>query len=252
MTSLSSDTTVGRLVAERAGRSRVLEHFGIDYCCRGQATLAQACKEKALDVGEVIRELASDDARGAELGDDPDGKLLDMPLGELADHIVAVHHDYLRRELPRLSALTSKVAAVHGGGHPELREVAEVFEGLRNELQNHMFKEERVLFPIIKQLEAATTMPGLHCGTVDNPIRMMMHEHDFAGTMLQRMRDLTGEYRTPSDGCASYQAMLAGLSDLEQDLHRHVHKENSILFPRASAVEAELRGGRIDQPANSR
>lgn len=240
MTHFPSDTPVGQLVAERPGRARVLERFGIDYCCGGRTPLDQACAEKGLDVGAVLRELASDDPCVA--GPFPDDARTDATLGQLADQIVAVHHAYLRRELPRLGALLAKVADAHAERHSELRELQFVFADLRDELESHMLKEEQVLFPIIKRLEAATSMPSLHCGSVNNPILVMEHEHATAGFALQRMRGLTDGYQTPGDACASYRALLHGLADLELDLHRHIHKENNILFPRASTLEASLQG----------
>jgi regulator of cell morphogenesis and NO signaling len=240
MMNFPSDTPVGQLVAERPGRARVLERFGIDYCCGGRTPLAQACAERGLDVVEVLRELASDDPRGLEPVRD-DGTT-DATMGQLADRIVATHHAYLRRELPRLAGLMAKVADAHANRHPELRGLHHVFGELKDELEHHMLKEEKVLFPIIKQLEAATAMPRLHCGSVNNPILVMEHEHASAGSALQRMRALTGGFKPPGDACATYRALLHGLADLEMDLHRHIHKENNILFPRASALEAALRG----------
>jgi regulator of cell morphogenesis and NO signaling len=239
MTSLAPDTPLGRLVAEHTSLARVFDRIGLDYCCGGRTTLAQACAEKGLDVGEVLRELESDGIRGME-ADRSDGAAVTM--GKLVDQIVASHHVYLRSELPRLAGLLAKVAEAHANRHPELRELHHVFAGLSEELESHMLKEEKVLFPMIKQLEAATAMPRLHCGSVNNPILVMEHEHAYAGSALQRMRALTGGFQPPGDACPTYRALMQGLVDLETDLHRHIHKENNILFPRASALEAALRG----------
>jgi regulator of cell morphogenesis and NO signaling len=140
--------------------------------------------------------------------------------------------------LPRLAEIVAKVAAVHGEAHPALLQVQQTFEELRAELEPHMFKEERILFPAIRQLETAAAPPVFPFGTVANPIRVMESEHDHAGGALDRMRVLTDEYLTPSDACNTYRAMLDGLRELEQDMHTHVHKENNILFPRAAEVES--------------
>lgn len=241
MTSVVPETSLGQLVADHPNLARVFDRFGLDYCCNGRTTLGQACAEKGLDVHKVVDEIASDGFRDrqAEQVEEPPAV---VSLAGLADQIVAIHHAFLRRELPRLSGLIVKVVHAHAIRHPELRELQHVFAELKEELESHMLKEENVLFPIIKQLEAATTMPPLHCGSVDNPILVMEHEHAFAGSALQRMRDLTRDFNPPGDACPTYRALLQGLAALEMDLHRHIHKENSILFPRASALEAALRG----------
>jgi regulator of cell morphogenesis and NO signaling len=163
-----------------------------------------------------------------------------MSAGILADHIVATHHVYLRRELPRLAELIDKVVAAHASKHPELVELRLTFAALRQELELHLMKEERVLFPLVKQLEGAREPFSIHCGTVENPIRVMEHEHDSAGSALQRIRELTSNYQAPADGCTSFVALYDGLSSLESDLHLHIHKENNILFPKAAALESAL------------
>ncbi len=127
----------------------------------------------------------------------------------------------------------------HGENHPELATVQEVFASLRAELEPHMFKEERVLFPAIRQLEQSADDPSFPFGTVANPIRMMEQEHDDAGYALSRLQTLTRDYRVPEVACNTYRAMLAGLRHLEEDMHRHVHKENSILFPKAIELETK-------------
>jgi len=234
------NTRVGELVAQRPGRSRVFERLGIDYCCGGKTPLDRACREKGLDVDNVLREIAvSDDETHEE--DRIDWN--QVPMGDLADHIVGVHHGYLRRELPRLAALMEKLVAAHGTRHPELTEVRDTVLSLKDELDSHMLKEEMVLFPIVKQLQTATSMPSFHCGSVNNPIFVMMHEHEDTGNALARLRSLTHGYQAPADACETYRATLAGLAALEADLHSHIHKENEILFPRARAAEAALCAG---------
>jgi regulator of cell morphogenesis and NO signaling len=236
---IAHETPVGAVVAERLGRARVFDRLGIDYCCRGATPLAEACAERSLDVDRVVAEIAESDQRG--VNEDVDRvDYSAMPAGDLADQIVATHHVYLRRELPRLSELIDKVVATHSSNHPELVEVRQTFAALRQELEMHLMKEERVLFPLVKQLEAALEPFSIHCGTVENPIRVMEHEHDSAGSALQRIRELTSNYRAPDDGCASFTALYDGLSCLESDLHLHIHKENNILFPKAAALESAL------------
>jgi regulator of cell morphogenesis and NO signaling len=239
MNVLDPHSTVGQLVRERPALARVFERFGIDYCCGGKRPLDQACQERGLEVGLVLDELAGQDV------DAPAAEEVDWsaaPMSELADHIEATHHAFLRRELPRLEGLLEKVVAAHGPRHPELRDLRAVFAGLKSELEGHMLKEERVLFPMVRQLQRATARPRFHCGSVANPIAVMEHEHDDAGTALAWLRARTGGYTPPADACNTYRALLGGLAELEADLHLHIHEENNILFPRARDAEAALSG----------
>lgn len=224
--------TVGQLVAQRPARARVFERYGIDYCCGGQTPLETACAAKGLDADQLLHELDALEAGAAEETD-----WTSATMGELIDHIVGTHHAYLQGQLPRLLAMAGKVVDVHGERHPELDEVRTVFEELAGELTSHLAKEEQILFPMIKELETAASAPCFHCGTVKNPIRVMEHEHDQAGHALARLRRLTNDYTPPTDACNTYRTLLAGLAELEADLHQHIHKENNILFPRAAAAE---------------
>jgi regulator of cell morphogenesis and NO signaling len=218
--------TVGQAVAERPAAARIFERLGLDYCCGGKEPLDQACAARGLNVEKVLQEV--DAAGNAAPGGERDW--LHASLTELSDHIVATHHAFLRRELPRLAALAAKVAQVHGPNRPELPTVARIFDGLRAELEQHMLKDQ------------AQARPAFHCGSVANPIAVMEREHEGAGDALHRIRELTENYTPPECACASYRALLAGLAELENDLHQHIHKENNILFPRAIAREAELAG----------
>lgn len=235
-----ADCPLAELVRERVDRARVLERYSLDYCCGGSQTLREACARAAIPIEPVVEALAQSDA--APAADETDWST--AALSDLADHIVARHHVYLRDELPRLEGLLEKVVAAHGAHHPELRQVQQVYAALAAELRSHMMKEEQVLFPIVKRLEEAAAgghaAPAFHCGSVNNPIAVMEDEHRFAGDCLRRMSTLTGQYEVPADACQSYRVLLAGLDALEQDLHLHIHKENNVLFPRASQLEASL------------
>ncbi|MFO0890962.1 MAG: iron-sulfur cluster repair di-iron protein [Isosphaeraceae bacterium] len=243
--SITPETPVGVAVAERLGRARVFDRLGIDYCCGGMTPLAEACGLRSLDVARVLAEIADCDARDAV----DDGEIDDyaaIPLGELADHIVATHHAYLRRELPRLSGLIEKVLAAHGERHAELEDLRDTFAGLRQELESHLMKEERVLFPMVTQLEATGASPPGYPASLECPLRVMLHEHETAGAALERIVMLTGNFTTPADGCATFRALYEGLADFGADLRRHIHKENNILFPRAAALESS--SGRAAYP----
>jgi len=234
---MEASATVGELVAERPSRSRVFEAAGIDYCCGGQVALAEACARRGLAVEEMMNRLTAESAAGESAERD----WRTASLTELADHIEATHHAYLKAELPRLSAMAAKVTRAHGVNHPWVIELANVLDGLVAELAQHLLKEERVLFPYCRMLDLDPAAPA-PLGTVANPIAMMEQEHDQAAVALSRLRALSRDYAPPADACNTFRAMLGGLAELEYDLHRHIHKENSILFPRAVAREAEGRG----------
>ena len=235
MSTITAEQTVGELVAEQPGRSRVFEAHRIDYCCGGKRPLAEACEKKGVAVEAILEELAQADQQG--LTDDPTDYST-MALDVFADHIVDTHHAYLGRELPRLVKMAEKVAKVHGEKDERLAEVATVMRGLTEELESHMMKEERVLFPAIRMLAQSDGLPAMPCGTLANPIGVMEAEHDSAGDALEALVRLTDGYTPPDWACNTYRALLDGLADLELDLHQHIHKENNILFPRALAEEA--------------
>lgn len=227
--------TVGSIVAQCPALSRVFEHAGIDYCCGGKISLAQACVKKGIDPQTFLGQLEEVGAAAGNASVDAAA----MTLTALADHIVATHHAYLKSELPRLEAMTFKVAKVHGGEDARLRQVHETFLGLAAEMTSHMMKEEQILFPMVRHLEVSPTAPVFHCGSLANPIRMMEMEHDQAGGALAKLRELTDGFNPPDWACNTYRAMLDALAHLEGDLHQHVHKENNILFPRAIALESQ-------------
>ncbi|MDD8050458.1 MAG: iron-sulfur cluster repair di-iron protein [Verrucomicrobiota bacterium] len=226
----TAEATVGQLVAEKPSRSRVFEKLGIDYCCGGKIPLSEACAKKNLDPGTVLAMLEATEGGAASVQDqDPAG----MTLTQLCTHIVEVHHDYLREELPRIEHLAQKVAKTHGGKWTWTVELAEVFGELQEELTQHMMKEERVLFPSICDLEAGRT-PRTACGNhLHGPISVMEDEHDSAGRALARMSELSNHYQAPEGACNTFRALLDALAFLEKDLHQHIHKENNILFPKA-------------------
>jgi regulator of cell morphogenesis and NO signaling len=236
MSHFDSTTTVGQLVTERPDRGRIFERYRIDYCCGGKKSLRDACAATGADLEAVVDALEAHDRTYGATG------AIDWsraPTLELVDHIEAVHHGFLKQELPRVAFLVDKVADVHGGRHPELVEVRRVFHDLKLEMETHMMKEEQVLFPMIRQL-ARGAADSFHCGSIRNPIRQMELEHDDAGAALSRLRTLTGDYQPPADACGSYRVMLEGLRGIEEDLHLHVHKENNILFPKVTgSAQAE-------------
>ena len=224
------DRTVGEIVAERPAQSRIFQAYGIDFCCAGGRTLREACERKGVAAEAVVEQLE------AELRDkpDPESNPADLPPSELVDHIIETHHAFLRSELPRVHAMAERVAQVHGPHTPSLVEVHQVFIAMMAELADHMMKEEQVLFPAIKSMARGEAVPM----PLDGPIACMLHEHDDAGAALARLRELTNGFQPPAEACNTYRALFAGLSDLEEDLHRHIHLENSVLFPAAQSMAA--------------
>ncbi|HEY8902963.1 MAG TPA: iron-sulfur cluster repair di-iron protein [Chthoniobacterales bacterium] len=224
----TAERTVGELVAERPNRSRIFQGLKIDFCCQGGRTLRTACEAKGIPVELVIEQLlAEGEAKSNEF--DPGA----LSPTELVAHIVSTHHDFLRRELPRLHAMAQRVAQVHGGHTTSLVEVFEVLSALAEEMVIHMHKEEAILFPMVVALDKGEQIPI----PVHAPIAKMIEEHQDAGDALARLRTLTGDYRPPADACNTYRALFAGLEELEADMHRHVHLENHVLFPKAAALE---------------
>jgi regulator of cell morphogenesis and NO signaling len=235
---ITKEKTVAEIALETPRAAAVFEEFGIDYCCGGELSLEEACAEAKASMVEVEQVLAEvRDAR--ENADTVDWR--NEPLYRLVEHIVNFHHQYVRRALPRVDQLLSKVLTAHGQKHHEIAQVQRHFHQLSEEMVGHMMKEEQVLFPYIIRMEEATTkhepVPAPMFGTVRNPIRMMRAEHDTAGGTLKEIRKLTRDYDAPKDGCNSFRALYAALEEFERDLHQHIHLENNILFPKAEALE---------------
>ncbi len=235
-----SNQTIRDFAVAIPGATRLFERIGLDYCCGGAMPLDEACAERGLDASEVRAALESLGRQDRVSSDDP----ATWSLSALVDYIVAKHHVFTRDELERLDLLFDKVCAAHGARHPELVEMRGVFHELTADLVPHMLKEEQVLFPYVKCLEAAARsgdrMRPPFFGTVRNPVRMMQLEHDSAGTLLARLRALGSAYLAPEDACMSFRTLYGALADLEADLHQHIHLENNILFPRAVALESGL------------
>lgn len=226
---------IGDIVAGDFRAAAVFERFGIDFCCGGQRSIADACGTASVSPSEVEAVLAT-----LPPMDDADDDVSSWPLDRLADYIVAAHHAYVRTMMPVIRGYLSKLVDVHGRRHPELLSVLTGFDTLASDLSQHMMKEEQVLFPYVCELQTTSRAPGRRMspfGSIENPIRMMEREHRDAADELQAIRELTNGYSAPDDGCTTYRVCMAELRRFEQDLHRHVHLENNVLFPRAIALE---------------
>jgi len=234
-------TTVGDIVANDFRTAAVFERHGIDFCCGGRRTIAEACHAARVDPVEVVQALEVVDSSTA--GEGEASAMTEWPLDRLADHIVETHHAYVRSALPAIAPHLATLVRVHGERHPELTQVSVAFSRMSEGLVQHMMKEELVLFPYIRELANADhgRRPPCPFGTIEHPIRMMEREHQDAGRDLQMLRELTNGYEPPADGCATYRLTMAELDAFEREMHLHVHLENNVLFPRATERERELR-----------
>lgn len=233
------EKTVRELALENPSATRVFEKLGIDYCCGGNQPLEEACRKANLSVDHVLEALKVADEAALAAQDVRDWQT--EPIAALITHIQRTHHAYTREEIARLGPLFDKVCSVHGTNHPELLQMRETFHALAQELSTHLMKEEMILFPYILRMEAsaAGNEPPARApfGSVQNPVSMMEHEHDSAGNALRAMNKASNGYSAPANACVSYQTLYKALATFEADLHRHIHLENNILFPRAVAME---------------
>jgi regulator of cell morphogenesis and NO signaling len=236
---ITTTKTVRELALEIPDATRVFEKLGIDYCCGGGKTFSEACADAGLPADEVLQSLNQAGQNTSLVDETTDWRT--EQLSKLTSYIVGKHHTFTRDELARLSSLVSKVCSAHGDNHPELLRIQSLFQDLYRDLIPHMHKEEMILFPFIEQMDQAVSngrpVPLPFFGTVQNPIRMMMMEHDRAGDILKELREVSSGYTVPPDGCISYETLYKALVALEQDLHQHIHLENNILFPRAAEME---------------
>lgn len=207
--------SLGDLVVSNPGSARVLERFGLDYCCHGERSLQDASELAGVDAADVLAQLG-------ELEEAPASEWAELSPVDLAEHIVATHHRYLREELPMLDALAAKVLSVHGRRHSELSTVRELVGEIGAEIISHLDEEEKSLFAVIGNGADSTVEPV---------IESLEDEHETVGALLESLRSATSEYQPPADGCASYQSLYQRLEAFESDTYEHIHKENHVLFP---------------------
>jgi regulator of cell morphogenesis and NO signaling len=230
--------SVRDIVVDDIRAAPVLERFGIDFCCKGNRTLGEACRDLAVDPHEVLTELtnACDRQAGAATS------MAEWDVAALIEHIVRQHHGYVKRAIPSISAHLAHLASAHGGMRPELRRIAATFDEVSAEMTQHMAKEEAVLFPYVEEVarsvrrNRAPASPVF--GSVEKPIAVMEGEHELAGLAMARIRELSGGYQPPANACATYVLSFRELEEFERDLHVHVHLENNILFPKARTLAA--------------
>lgn len=234
--------TVGEIVRLDFRAADVFSNYGIDFCCGGKISVAEACSNAKTDESLVIRELENLKNQTGSAVHDFDS----WNIGFLADYIQNTHHQYVSKAIPLILPLAQKVADVHGANHSEVVVINELFQDLSDELLAHMQKEEQILFPYIKKLvasESAGSCDDPACfGTIASPISVMEDEHENAGVILKQLSNLSDGYTTPEDACNTFRVLYGKLKEFEDDLHRHIHLENNILFPKAIELEKALIG----------
>ena len=233
---LTQEKTIGDFVAENFRTAEVFKKYNIDFCCKGGRTVEEACDKKKVSPEEIYKELEEVANRKSE-----DIDFNSWPLDLLADYVEKTHHRYVEEKSAMLIPYLNKLCKVHGERHPELFEINELFIGSAQDLAAHMKKEELILFPFIKQMVEAKKkgepLPAPRFGTVENPVAMMKHEHEAEGERFVKIAELTNNYEFPDDACGTYQVTYRMLEDFQNDLHKHIHLENNILFPKAIAME---------------
>lgn len=230
--------TVGEIVANDYRTAAVFGKYGIDFCCKGNISVDEACEKKNLPTENIMREIK-------KIQTATDENLVDYknwPLDQLIAHIETKHHTYVTERTPILLAYLEKLCQVHGVRHPELFDIHRLFKASAGDLAQHMKKEELILFPRIRKLiDGGQVAENLITpGMIHQPVAIMMDEHDAEGTRFSTIAELTNHYQVPADGCSTYRATFGLLKEFEEDLHKHIHLENNILFPRAIEMEKEL------------
>lgn len=235
MNPIQPESIIADLVAERPSRSRAFEELGVDYCCGGKRTLAAACEKKGLSVELLVKKIRETDSASPDVELD---QLANASLAELIDHILEAHHDYLKTNLPYLQTLVDRVAVRHGESDPRLVELAKSFTEFRDEIESHMMKEEKMLFPEIRAVETIAPADRGLGNSMGMKISMMEQEHDQAGLALELFSSLTDNFAPSDEHCTKYRALLIGLKELIKNTHQHISKENNLLFPKAIAMES--------------
>ena len=232
--------TIGEFVASDFRIASVFSKHNIDFCCKGNRTLDEACQAKGLDKNQIENEINTILNSKNENGID----FKSWPLDLLIDYIEKTHHRYIEEKTPMILQFLDKLCKVHGDRHPELFDINILFKIGAGALAQHMKKEELILFPFIKKmlnaLQENISIEQSPFGTVENPIAMMMDEHENEGERYRKISELTNNYNPPADACNTYKVTFSMLQEFEQDLHKHIHLENNILFPNAIEIEKKF------------
>jgi regulator of cell morphogenesis and NO signaling len=236
-----NEETIGEIVTKDYRKAQAFKKLGIDFCCGGKKTIAEVGAQKGISLQKINEELEAVEHSGNISGELDYDKL---PIDFLSDYVINTHHQYCRENIPFITELAQKVARVHGDSHPELTRVKDIFVRVGSDLSQHMMKEENIVFPYVKELISVRKLGGKLTekpfGNVSNPIKAMDMEHEQAGKDLAEISKITSDYTLPADACNSYTILYKKLEEFENDLHKHVHLESNIIFPKAIKLEKEL------------
>ncbi len=237
---IQKENTIGEVVVGNFHTAKIFENYGLDFCCGGKKSIEDACRDKGLDSAIVLEDLEKVNQSNATLT-----RFNSWDVDFLAEYIVNNHHTYVVSAITTIEHHLHKVLSAHGEKHPELAGIESIFTELKNELLDHLVKEEKMLFPYIKKMNFALKntleLPIPPFGTVENPIKVMELEHDNAGKLIKSINSLSNGYQPPKDACATFSVLYNELKEFEEDLHVHIHLENNILYPKAKELEERLK-----------
>jgi regulator of cell morphogenesis and NO signaling len=241
MSQINTKRKIADIVNNNLKAADVFEKYNIDFCCGGQVSIEEACREKGINQQQLVSELEQQNGN-----DDGAAYIRQLDAAQLCDHIEAHHHAYITESIPILQQYLEKVCSVHGDNHPEVHKIRQLFDESAGALTQHMKKEELILFPFIRKLEAARqhgdTPEKPQFGHVKHPITMMREEHDTEGARFEEIALLSEGYNPPPDACNTFMGLYNKLEEFEKDLHRHIHLENNILFPNAGKMYKSFFG----------
>ncbi len=231
-----SNRTIGEIVAEDYRTAKVFETHGIDFCCGGNIALQTICQDKGLDLAVLTQELEAVKSEPAERSQD----FASWEISFLIDYIVNVHHGYIKDNMDKINGYAQKIAKVHGDGHPEVIEIAAIFHKIAAELKTHLKEEEEIFFPAVKRVEAnkkaGTTPTAEDIASLEKSLKKLQQEHEEVGDAIHKIRHLAGGYAIPDNVCNTFALTYQKLKEFEDDLHKHVHLENNILFQEARRI----------------
>ncbi len=240
---INPNTMIGEIVRQNFSTARIFELNNIDFCCGGNISLSEATEKQGIDTGTLLSEL-----QAAMQKEDKESHFIEsLSMTGLCDYIVKTHHSYVNEAMPFLQEKLKKLCEVHGENHPELHEVYASFRDAAKNLSDHMKKEELVLFPHIRQMEKhrieGDPVPA-NMGLAASAIHQMEAEHQVEGERFMKLSEITNNYSVPPDGCNTFEVSYKTLEEFEKDLHRHIHLENNVLFPRAVRLEKTISENR--------
>jgi len=227
--------TIAEIVSDDISTASVFKKYQLDFCCGGGKTISKACENKNIDVKDVLRDLENMHVDNSN----PNLNFKDWKLDFLIDYIINIHHTYVKDNVNIINEFAQKVATVHGHHNAETIKIANLFATLSDELLSHLQKEEEILFPAIKEM-IKNSNSNFQFGSIENPVKMMEHEHDNAGDVIKTIQQLSNNFTPPDYACNTYKALYHKLEEFTNDLFQHIHLENNILFKKVRELEGQL------------